>query len=226
MKRLSLFALLLALSSFTIAQTPDTLTLRYKNELGIEGTYFIKQFLNWGSDQFGGYYYAAPTYFLTYKRKLGTCRLRTGIGGSFTTATDTGGSNSDTDLETRGYTLDMRAGLERAVPAGRRWVVSYGADILGGYSRSDRRHLNPDSYGADQRTEENRWGIGPMLGIQFQLTRHLSLTTEASVYLMWKRSDTRYWDDDDVPPTDSQSYSEDGNVFIGIPAYVFLIWHF
>lgn len=216
---------LIVLSTAAHAQKTDTTTLIFKNELGVEATYFFKQFLNWGNDQLGGYYYALPRYAITYKRQLGSWRLRAGIGGDLSAQTDTGGPNSTTDFDSRSWSLDGRVGIEKAVRAGRKWVVYYGADLAAGHSFSERIQLNPANQSWDQQTEINRYSGGPVLGIQFQLTRHLSLATEASVFLLWERTDRRSWDPE-VPGDDEQSYSENGDILLGLPSTVYLVWHF
>jgi hypothetical protein len=119
----------------------------------------------------------------------------------------------------------MRAGVEKAFRAGRKWVVYYGVDLAGGYSFSQRIQLNTANFSWDQRTESKLLGGGPILGIQFHLNKRLSLATEGSISLLWERTDRRYWDPG-VPEDDDQSYSEEGNILVGLPANIYAVWHF
>ena len=223
MYRTTLSGLLLTSCLVLHAQEPDTLTLRHKNVIGVDATSILEQFFNWGGAQSGGYYNAQPHYLLIYKRSLGSWRARIGFGGRLGSQTDTAGPNSTTDFDARSWSIDVRAGVEKATRAGRKWVVYYGVDLAAGHSFGERIQLNPNNQSWDRHTEVNRFGGGPLLGFQFHITEHLSLATEASVMLFWERIDHRYWDPQ-VPGDDEQAYSENGNLFWGLPSRVYLAW--
>ncbi len=223
MKLISTWALGMVSCLNAQAQSTDT-TKHLVHQLGAEVTYFVRQFTNFNGDPGGYPYYAAPETFLTYKHGLGKCRLRLGLGGTFVATTDTGGINSNTDMERRDWSFDARLGIERPVRFGRRWTVYFGADVLGGYSHSACYRLNPQYTNGDEVGEGNRWGGGPVLGFQFQLNRYLSLATEATAYLLWTRQSSTLTDYYDQPTI--KSYSETGRLYLNPPARLYLFWHF
>jgi hypothetical protein len=187
MKSILLSILLLcgAASGFAQAFSP-TDTLRYRNEVGLDATAFIKNILDF-DDASGPAY--TPTYYITYRRYIGRGALRAGIGGGFSSgdreeaAEQTGSADNMTEAKYETRQLEARLGYEFYTPLARRWQLYYGADarVARGHSRSEE--LSVSGVTETERTFESHlssYGVAPLLGVRFRLTNRISLRTETS----------------------------------------------
>ena len=186
MKNIITTACLLFMAFFAQAQTaPDGGAKKMKkertppgftHELGIETNKLIARLV---SDSVEDGLPDKP-YFLTYKIGMGKWALRTGIGGdrSKTVEREDGFADSHTEKSGR---FDVRAGLERRFPLGKKWEGNVALDGIGFFSQNK----TIDDSGFDVITLSNTvngWGLGPSFGLQFNLTERLSFYTEGFFY--------------------------------------------
>jgi len=197
MKRPVLFVFLLCATTAAFAQAPmDADTLRYRNELGIDATPFIKNILQFS--EFGGSSYAT-IYSITYRRYIKRGALRVGLGGgfsrneseSFQTFTGTAGDTSVDDF--RAHQVDARIGYEFYTNLARRWQIYYGADAR--LSTAENRAVSRfvDGTTETERTQTSSYtyyGVAPVLGVRFRLTPRISLRTEASFSILRSTSES------------------------------------
>ena len=192
MKKFFALALLILTATTAFAQGSDDDRPRrkkYKNELGLDATGFVKYFLYFGDNSGPNY---SPAYYLTYRRYVGRGALRAAIGGNFS---DGDGEASNTIIttpsgqtsqftESRYSQLDARLGWEFYTGLGKRWQLYYGADarVSRGTGTAEYRRTSSTGEREEQEseTEYSSYGAAPLLGVRFRITSRISLRTEAS----------------------------------------------
>lgn len=119
-------------------------------------------------------------YLLTGKFLVGKIGLRAGIGGYLDKSVQREGMFADSEtIENMG--IDARFGLEYQHPFSARWTGTFGADwIL--FSSKDRLVVDSGFDVVTTGTQTSGWGLGPVIGLQFNITKRLSLLTEGAFY--------------------------------------------
>lgn len=181
MKKLILICILVQLAERSTAQgTSDRPVDTLRNEIGIDITGFVKQFLTFNSDQYVAAY--VPQYFFSYRRQFGRSNLRLGLGGNFRYRPLTGFSETNPEeFFYQSYSVDLRIGYEHTTAMGRRWQLFYGADFRPSfvYVKNDAQYANgPVIYGSESHSMV--WGIAPILGVRFKVTDRISIITETN----------------------------------------------
>jgi len=185
MKKAYFILLLIALTKITVAQNPvqkrDSTV--YRNELGLDATNFIKQFLNLGNSQFQSDYY--PVYYLTYRRHFKKGNFRAAIGGQYNKENDksspSSGMNRDFSIQ---KSLDLRIGYEFTNKINKRWSVFYGLDFRPSTVNQQEDYTTSSSgYSQGIKSNSKIIGLAPLLGFKFNINERISLSTEASVSL-------------------------------------------
>ncbi len=183
-KSLFLFPLILC-SSFLFAQQNDSIPSKserfYKNELGLNITAFITQFLSLNGNEAN-----EGSFLITYKHTNGVKAFRLGAGISISHTKSESGPNS-APLESDIVNTAVRFGLERQIPIERRWLFTVGGDFLIGY---DDLSSNSDSNFGNVKIKDREWtvGVGPVLGIHFRFNQRISIGTEGTIYLRYFNS--------------------------------------
>jgi|ERR1019366_430974 hypothetical protein len=173
---------------------------KFNHEVGINTTLLLKQIFNLSNNTF-------PTlpYDLTYKliRDNNKWAIRVGIGvtmnnssvSSTTTSTNqiSGGPDPIVPTTTNSTNLFYRVGWERRYAFDSRIVAFGGFDFAGQYGTTTSQSSNvfnnlPNSY-SYTKTHDNTttmmYGGGPVAGIQFFITKRLSLFTEIPIYFQY-----------------------------------------
>lgn len=190
--RYLLLPLTALLSSALCAQSlPPLDSMIRKNEVSLDVTGFIRQFVPNGQDPLFQSYYA-PTYLIAYKRAWGKGALRAGLGAGYALDSDTGGYNSHTNFTDYDWTVDLRLGREWRCAVGKRWTGYAGMDLLGGMGRSVSHNMGTQFGTPNVIMKRFAVGAGPLLGIQYHLGPRLSLYTEASLYWFYQEMGTTY----------------------------------
>jgi len=149
------------------------------NELGINATSFIKEFFSLNSADVD-----EGPYMITYKKHKGNNAFRLGLGGQFSQL------NEDIDgggkLTTKDNFVALRVGYEWTKSVAKRWNIYYGLDVITDFSQSASQTTSFLSQGqiedTELKTQSISFGGGPVLGIQFFISKNISLVTEGSLY--------------------------------------------
>jgi hypothetical protein len=179
MKRLAFIFILCFIEASTYAQD-TTKTKQRLNEFGIDATGFLKQYLDFGSQQYATYY--NPTYYLTYRRHFSCGNLRVAVGGDYTdTQLPPNFSTDSNKYYDRGYSFYGSIGWEFYNNLSKKWQVFYGVDFRWTqvYSKDDENYSN-GGYTNGSESKTQIFSLAPLLGIRFKLTKRLSILTEAS----------------------------------------------
>ena len=174
---------------------------KFNHEVGINATLLLKQVFNLSNNTF-------PTlpYDLTYKliRNNNKWAVRAGVGvtmnnssvSSTTTSTNQNqisGPNEIVPTTTNSTNIFYRVGWERRYAIDSRIIAFAGFDFAGQYGTSNSQSSNvfnnlPGSYSYTKTTDNTStmmYGGGPVAGIQFFLTKRLSLFTEIPIYFFY-----------------------------------------
>lgn len=162
-----------------MARTP-LLDPRPRYEVGVNGSAFFKQFLNFsGRTTVDSNNITETPYYLTAKMRSKRGYWRLGLGAALNAKNESSGKLADTKT-TRNNDFQLRLGYEWQRDFGTKWTFYYGIDLLGRYKD---KALVADS-GFDVVTlSETTWGTGaaPMAGIRYQIWRNVALSTETAV---------------------------------------------
>jgi hypothetical protein len=194
MKKLVFITTLLCMISALQAQ--ESTEKVYKNEFGIDGTNFVKQFLNFNSSSSptSATPYS-PVYYLTYRRKFEKGNIRFGAGGNFTNNNDASQYVPDSlDFRFHNHTVNLRLGWEFAENLSKRWEVFYGLDMRCNFIKNlDEYQENSSSYYTGYESITNGYNLSPLLGIRFRISKRLSVSTEASYSVQYELNKSRYF---------------------------------
>ena len=175
----------LFLAMTTNAQEEPKKERKLNDEIGLDVTYFVKQFLAPSS---GGPVSANP-YYLTYRHLFKKLNVRVGVGA-------THWSDGGTSLypESPWYnkthtTIAARLGIEQPLRLSDRWQMFYGVDVVYGWTHDNE---DPSSWNASFYTgwdlEEESFGPSAVAGIRYYVSPRLSLLTEAAWTYLVKNS--------------------------------------
>lgn len=199
-KKVTTFALTLVLAcsygqdtlKSNLTQTPEK---KHLNELGLDMTPFIKFYLNFSDNN--SFYYQ-PKYMLTYRRYFKKGNLRSAIGGNYFYSETPSPFNGDS-LKIKYYNKQsgfvVRIGYEFFQDLSKRWQVYYGADLTTSYSyqKIDATNWN-DGYANGQESTTAGFGLAPVLGIRFKMSKRICLITESSFLLQYSTNTSyRYY---------------------------------
>ena len=168
--------LLFVLAPFAAVCQTEEAPARYTSQIGINTTFFFKQFLNFSSNST----IVVSPYVLTYKLiSPKNHAFRMAVGGNFSTKTETFSSGTP-PRKTNTQALDFSAGYEYRQPLSNHWLCFFGVDAV--------THLENAKTVAQDATEtvttitnNNSYGAGPMVGIQFNISKRICLFTETSL---------------------------------------------
>ncbi|MEM7655880.1 MAG: hypothetical protein AAF399_07110 [Bacteroidota bacterium] len=175
MKHLALlFLCIVVWPSLTRGQSSSP-SSKVQHRLGLNATHLLSQFLS-GSDSV---LHASP-YLLTYKLSRGNWGLRVGLGGEMRSEIlqEAGFADSETSEE---LGIDGRIGLEYHPRLARRWIGTIGLDGLL-FAHADRQISDTGFDKITLSTYSTGWGVGPVMGMEFQLNDRLALYSEGALY--------------------------------------------
>lgn len=150
------------------------------HELSVNGTFFVKQFLNFSNTSI-----EVSPYLLYYKLIAKEKNaLRFGFGMNYSSENDPVEGSEDNNFS-RGIDIDYRLGWEHRFKLGKKWLVFAGVDLINSIEQNDSKtvsernppNLNVVTYLTDQTIGI---GAGPVLGIQLKISERISLFTETS----------------------------------------------
>jgi len=189
MKKLLLMAVMSAAMLPMFAQQDTTKAKpQHLNELGVDATEFLKQFLNLNTGSNLQRYYV-PIYYLTYRHHFGCGNLRIGVGADFQNSTIPAYVPGDINTYyAKSYSLNAFVGWEWYTKLSRRWEVFYGADFRPSLTsnRNDNQYSS-NYYTTGNESQSQIYGIAPFLGFKFKLSKRLSILTETSYAVNWEQ---------------------------------------
>jgi hypothetical protein len=159
-----------------ISQEVET-SAKYTSQIGVNTTFFFKQFLNFSQNNT----IAVSPYVLTYKLiSPKNHAFRMGVGGTYSNKKETFENTGQLPRTTNAYTLDFSAGYEYRQALSERWLCFFGADAITDLVSS--KVVSTDS--SDETTtitQTTKLGGALVVGIQFNISKRISLFTETSV---------------------------------------------
>ncbi len=190
-----------------------------QHEIGMNATYFFRQFLGSGSSPL-----LESPYLLTYRAYFSTWTLRGGLGLALNRdkASEEGFEDSQTVVD---YAVDARLGMEWNKAFGKKWKGTFGGDLI---VQQDVSKNITDS-GFDKvvvTSKEQGLGVGPVLGLHFLITPNLSLYTEGTFYVLVSKTEnkTEY---ENLPQFDDQTLVNNRlELATTLPASIFLLYRF
>lgn len=199
MKTLLTFNALFLFFLVSHAQTDSSKTFYVKGQIGVNATGFLKQFVVLNNATVG----QTSPYDFNAKAFIGWNRyphllLGPRVGFGYRSTHDYSNNEQQNNERSDDFSSrSLRVGLELQQIISKRWVVYYGFDYINGRSESSTVSVsqvfnpNPPFDPLNVRTQilsnSKTTGFGPVLGIQFNINRHLCLGTETSFYYQQTR---------------------------------------
>lgn len=176
-----LFSLLLFMTvTFLNSQTSDLASFYpYKNEIGINVTNILGNLLSLNPNT------AKSPYGITYRRHFGNSSFRSAYNVNVTNTSDEDFSNGNFINRTLNiFSADARFGLEKHMLLSKKFLFSYGFDVLFGYEK-ENSEINEFNIGSSTFISNQQTlgvGLGPVLRFEFKISDRLFLSTESSFY--------------------------------------------
>lgn len=170
--------------------TPKAVPKIYRNEVGIDITGMLRQFLNFGVEYIPNY---DPVYFISYRRHIKKSNFRLGVGGSFMRKKLQPFSNQDPKpYYSSSYGASVRLGYEFYTDIGKRWQLFYGADLRPSfvYMKNEAQFAN-GNYIAGYEAYEVIYGLAPILGFRFKIAPLVSLLAETNFSVNFRQNFTK-----------------------------------
>lgn len=221
---LSLFFVLVAMGN--AQTTEETVPRSYKHQMGMNVTFFVKQFFT-PNDTFikqGN----APAF--TYKFIPNGRGLRTGLT-LMVSNTNTNPNTGQSITSTRSTAMGIRAGYEIRKQLDKRWLCYYGGDVFYNYTFNTRKTVFTASGFPPKQNESvddnlaASLGAGPVLGFEFKLGNRVSFNAEANAYMAY--TEERRWVRNTLfAGGNTNSYSSKFGFDIVIPTTLFFVFNF
>ncbi|MDP1727785.1 MAG: hypothetical protein Q8M15_13450 [Bacteroidota bacterium] len=177
--------------------TPNR-NLKMQNQFGFNATDFIKSFFSFNSNTPTATA-NVPVYNLNYKALFSNVILpsnyKFGLRLGLSLASNENKNGTDTTYtNTKNNSLSWRAGIEVQQMLSNRLLIYYGIDffISNSTDKRDTRSVYNASppvtpnvfYILNSKTIVNRSGAGPLIGVQFNINKYFSISTEAAFYFV------------------------------------------
>ncbi len=234
MKIKSLFtnlSLLLLLAGNAAAQEADNAGSEekrklFEHQIGLDATLFIQNFTFNGGSFLGSPYTLNYKFLYNFKKGfIQNAGLRAGFGYNRTEAS-TENIIQGNSSQNRQISWDYRLGLETQKAIGKRWVAYLGFDYV--IEEQDNSFKNSFKSGNTLFTTESSSkleasGFGPVVGMQFNFSKHVALGTEMSFYSMEGKTETISQSGSSIPQV---SVGKTKNIRLITPAFVNFIVRF
>ena len=176
MKKLSSLICLIFLSAVLWGQSEESekSNKSFQYQIGTDLSPLFRNLFKPNADSF----LDAPHIFI-FKSIKNNRAFRFGIGGNRKQEI----SNDNSDDKILQSSLRVRMGFEKQKQVSKKWQINTGADLKFSIFKFDDNNNN--SFNSNNNDSKS-FGVSPLLGIQFQLTPHLFLQTEASFNLFYQ----------------------------------------
>jgi len=162
----------------------------FKNEIGINVTNVLGNLLSLNPNN------ASSPYGMTYRKHLNNWTFRSAFNIALNnTSSNDFSSGSVFTRKLNSLATDVRIGAEKHLILNKKFMFSYGVDLLLGYA-SENSEIIDFNFGGT--TFENRQktigaGVGPILRFEYKLSDRIFFSTECSLYGYYsKTSDALY----------------------------------
>lgn len=194
-------------------------SLDWNHELGINASFIIERILNFSDNEL-----AVSPYLLTYNVGLKNWKIRVGVGGDNkkTVTTEEGFADSETNHQS---SIDFRLGYGYQKKFGDKWTGTFGADIVGLY-RNDRQVSDT---GFDKIIREKNTkgiGAGPVVGIQYDFGKRLSLYAEGTFYYTFANTRDGIFFANFPELEDLVENTDEQELLINLPSTLYLVFKF
>jgi len=197
----------------------DKPKLEWKHELGINTSFVIERILNFNDEEL-----AVSPYLLTYNIGLNDWKIRFGIGGERKTAEtrEEGFADSTSDDQS---SIEVRLGYGYQKKFGQKWTATFGADLTGFWSNEKKIQDSGFDKIIDERIQKG-FGIGPVLGFQYDFGERLSLYAEGTFYYTFSNTrDGLFFTN--FPEVEDLVDNTDGQeLLINLPSTLYLVFRF
>ncbi|HYG14532.1 MAG TPA: outer membrane beta-barrel protein [Bacteroidia bacterium] len=197
-----------------------------RNQLGINATLFIKQFLTLSNT-------TQPLnnpFLITYKHNLANnVWLRAGVGATYDESKNNPNDGSPMSTSNN-MTTNLRAGVEWQHGITKRWLFYNGVDAGYNYNLSRIKTSTvggfpPVPVEISTETEEFGFFGGPVLGIEFKINDKISFNAETTLYYTYSESRRR-----ETNPLFGQfnenRFTASSNFRIIVPTSLFFVFSF
>lgn len=154
-----------------------------KHYLSINATFFLKQFLNFASQNFN---VSSSPYILDYRFVPKSSGFRISAGISYnqkktTIPASQSGTGVDETDNSHVLTISYRLGYVYQKKIAKKWTIIAGAEFIGTVLDSTQT-VTTSSDISSNKAKGWTIGLGPSLGIQFDINKRMGLYTETAFY--------------------------------------------
>ncbi|HCS20111.1 MAG TPA: hypothetical protein DIW47_06035 [Bacteroidetes bacterium] len=226
MKNLSLFCILTFSLSMSVSAQDSAVSPRNEHQIAINATNFIQTLVSFNGSTFNNTPYDFQYKYLHWRGvdeyAIGA---RTGFGyRKFAFNSDQPNSNSRSSSEST--IIDTRFGLEFQYVLSKHWNFFAGMDYVYGKtvlnSSSTFVNFNNQEFTTTTTDHRERTGFGPVVGIQFNISKRLALGTELSMYTITETR-TRRSSSSNSPNSDQVLYTSSKNTLVQVPSFIYFI---
>jgi hypothetical protein len=216
--KLLLTPLFLLIACFGFAQ--DSLQRKANHYIGLQANQLFRQILNLSNSNAA----ISNPYLLVYSVNSSSHGhgLNLSVGYVYNQVND---GDAFGKRETTIDNLNFRAGYEKKSNLGRKWVVSWGFDLIFDKLSNNTKNTNTQggpSFTFETTTKTEAWGVGPRFTLNYQVTDKILLGTESTYYFKTGSNSSKF-----EPSTEPQPDEEEFKQFqLTAPVAIYLIIKF
>lgn len=177
----AIFLFFVSTSLFSQGTTMDSTKKEHKNIISIDATGLFTRLFNFSGNNF----YSSP-YLISYRRIIKNNALKVSIGGDVNTAN--GKMNDSLKSSSSRSNLNLAIGFEHYQYLGKRWTFFFGIDATTYFSNNNSKSDRTTNSYYESKNNTTSYGLAPTLGIVFQITKRISLSTETSYNIAYQKT--------------------------------------